>query len=316
MEHDRADPIQAHPIWTPPIQNEGGQGDPVQEKQLQAHRTAYSRRVMAAAGIGPGAGLGSEIAAALATIPRERFVGPAPWKIVSSRGHLQTVSDDPAVLYQDVVVSLGTGWGLNNGQPSLHAMCLDALAPKKGEHVVHVGAGTGYYTTMLAMLVGEAGRVDAYEIEPELAGRARANLKEFPQVAVHCRSGAEGPLLDCDVLYVNAAATEPLAVWLDALQPEGRLLFPLAPEEGSGEMLLVTRQVGGAYAARFLCSVQFVPCAGAQDGKAGRVLAAAFRRGNWRKVRSLHRNDQPDESCWCAGRGWWLAVDTSHPGGY
>src|ERR1035437_7060121 len=43
MENDRADPIQAHPIWTPPIQDEGGQGDPVQEEQLQAHRTAYSR---------------------------------------------------------------------------------------------------------------------------------------------------------------------------------------------------------------------------------------------------------------------------------
>jgi protein-L-isoaspartate(D-aspartate) O-methyltransferase len=114
---------------------------------------------MAVAGIRPGVGLESEIAAALATIPRERFVGPAPWRIVSSSDHLQTVSDDPAALYQDVVVSLGTGWGLNNGQPSLHAMCLDALAPRKGEHGVHVGAGTGYYTTMLAMLVGEAGRV-------------------------------------------------------------------------------------------------------------------------------------------------------------
>jgi protein-L-isoaspartate(D-aspartate) O-methyltransferase len=270
---------------------------------------------MAAAGIGPGAGLGGEIAAALAAIPRERFVGPPPWKIVSSRGHLQTVSDDPAVLYQDVLFSLGAGWGLNNGQPSLHAMCLAALAPQKGEHVVQVGAGTGYYTTVLAMLVGEAGRVDAYEIEPELAERARANLREFAQVAVHCRSGAEGPLPDCDVLYVNAAATEPLAVWLDALRPDGRLLFPLAPEERSGRMLLVTRQAGEAYAARFLCPVQFVPCAGAQDGQAGRALAVAFRRGNWRKVRSLHRNDQPDESCWCAGRGWWLAVDTSRPGG-
>src|ERR1039457_2347727 len=308
MEHDRADPIQAHPIWTPPIQNEGGQGDPVQEKQLQAHRTAYSRRVMAAAGIGPGAGLGSEIAAALATIPRERFVGPAPSKIVSSRGHLQTVSDDPAVLYQDVVVSLGTGWGLNNGQPSLHAMCLDALAPRKGEHAVQLGAGTGYYTTVLAMLVGETGRVDAYEIEPELATRVRANLAEFPQVAVHCRPGAEGTLPDCDVLYVNAAAAEPLAVWLDALRPEGRLLFPLAPEDGSGEMLLVTRQADEAYGARFLCGVQFVACAGAQDEQAGRALAAAYGKGNWRNVRWLHRNDQPDENCWCAGREWWLST--------
>src|ERR1035437_1879400 len=164
---------------------------------------------------------------------------------------------------------------------------------------------------MLAMLVGEAGRVDAYEIEPELAERARANLREFAQVAVHCRSGAEGPLPDCDVLYVNAAATEPLAVWLDALRPEGRLLFPLAPEERSGRMLLVTRQAGGADAARFLCPVPFFSCAGAENGQGGRALAAALGRGNGRRVGSLHRNDQRDESCWCAGRGWWLAVDPS-----
>jgi protein-L-isoaspartate(D-aspartate) O-methyltransferase len=300
MEHDKADPVQAHSI---------------QDEQLQKCRTAYSQRIMTAAGINPVGGLGGEIAAALATIPREKFVGPAPWMIVSRENYLQTVSYDPATLYQDIVVPLGAGWGLNNGQPSLHARCLAALAPRKGEHVVHVGAGTGYYTTMLAMLVGEAGRVDAYEIEPELAERARVNLREFAQVAVHCRSGAEGPLPNCDVLYVNASATEPLAVWLDALQPEGRLLFPLAPKGGFGVMLLVTRQASGAYAARFLLPVEFVPCAGAQDRQAGRALAAAFRRGNWGEVRWLHRNDQPDESCWCAGRGWWLAVDTSRPSG-
>ena len=306
MEHDRADPVRTHPIQAHPIQGERGQRDLIEEEQLQAHRTAYARRVTAAAGMG--IGLGSEIEAALAAIPRERFVGPAPWKIASSRGLAQTVSDDPAALYQDAVVSLGTGWGLNNGQPSLHAMCLDALAPRKGEHAVQVGAGTGYYTTVLAMLVGETGRVDAYEIEPELATRVRANLAEFPQVAVHCRSGAEGPLPDCDVLYVNAAAAEPLAVWLDALRPEGRLLFPLAPEDGSGEMLLVTRQADEAYGARFLCGVQFVACAGAQDEQAGRALAAAYGKGNWRNVRWLHRNDQPDENCWCAGREWWLST--------
>src|ERR1035437_6932093 len=66
-------------------------------------------------------------------------------------------------------------------------------------------------------------------------------------------------------------------------------------------MLLVTRQAGGAFGARFLCPVQLVPCTGAQDSPAGRALAVAIRSGNWRKVGSLHRNDQPDESCCCAG---------------
>jgi protein-L-isoaspartate(D-aspartate) O-methyltransferase len=211
-------------------------------------------------------------------------------------------------LYQDVLVPLSIGQGLNNGQPSLHAMCLNALAPRKGESAVHVGAGTGYYTAVLAMLVGETGKVDAYEIEPELARQAAENLAEFPQVTVHSRSGAEGPLPSCDVLYVNAAAAEPLAVWLDALHLEGRLLFPLEPQDEAGRMLLVTRRADGSYPARFLWGVQFVSCVGAQDAHAARVLDAAFRRGSWSQVKWLYRNDQPDDSCWCAGHGWWLST--------
>jgi len=319
MEDEKADPGETHPDQThsgrtysdethmervDPERTHvaGDQGD--RADRLAACRRAYAERIAGLAGIAKG----SEIAAALATIPRERFVGPAPWRSAPSRDHAQTVPDDAAALYQDIVVSLGAGRGLNNGQPSLHARCLNALGVRKGEDAVQVGAGTGYYTAMLAMLVGETGRVDAYEIEPELAERARANLAEFPQVTVHCRSGAVGPLPDCDVLYVNAAAAEPLAVWLDALRPEGRLLFPLEPEDDGGAMLLVTRKADGVYAARFLCGVQFVACAGAQDAQAGRALKAAFQRGNTRNVRWLHRNGRPDESCWCAGRGWWLGT--------
>ena len=297
---DQTHQDRTHQDRTHQIQAQSGEA-----QRIQAHRASYADQIMALAGIAPGIGLGSEIAAAFASIPREKFVGPPPWKTPSFSGYIQAASDDPAVLYQDVLFPLGAGRGLNNGQPSLHARGLAALEPRKGEHVIHVGAGTGYYT---AMLVGEAGRVDAYEIEPELARRAGANLAEFPQVAVHCRSGAEAPLPGCDVLYVNAAAAEPLAVWLDALHPEGRLLFPLAPEDGAGEMLLVTRRADGTYPARFLCGVQFVACAGAQDAQAARTLAAALRRGYGSQVRRLHRNDQPDDSCWCAGHGWWLST--------
>ncbi len=288
MECDKAPPIQTDPIGT----------EESQPQRLQAHRRSYAEHITALAGLTPSIGMGREIADALASIPRERFVSPPPWRIVSPRGDTLTVSCDLAVLYQNVLVPLGAGFGLNNGQPSLHATCLNALAPGKGERAVHVGAGTGYYTAVLAMLVGETGRVDAYEIEPELARQATANLAEFPQVAVHSRSGAEGPLPDCDLLYVNAAAAEPLAIWLDALHPEGQ----------AGQMLLATRKADNSYAARFLCSVRFVACVGAQNAQAERVLDAAFRRGNWNQVRSLFRNDHPDESCWCAGNGWWLST--------
>ena len=303
MERDAAHPVQPLPITTEQSQVEQGLID-----RLLAIRKSYAEHIMTLAGVASGTGIRSAITAAFASIPREKFVEPPPWNLLSSAAEMPIISDDPVALYQNVLVPLGAGRGLNNGQPSLHALCMNALAPTRGESVVHVGAGTGYYTAALAMLVGETGKVDAYEIHPELARRAGANLAEFPQVEVHCRSGAEGPLPDCDVLYVNAAAPAPLAVWLDALHPGGRLLFPLEAQGDSGEMLLVTRRTDGPYPARFLCGVQFVPCIGAQNARAARALEAAFRKGNSNQVKWLYRNDQPDESCWCAGPGWWLST--------
>jgi protein-L-isoaspartate(D-aspartate) O-methyltransferase len=272
--------------------------------RIQAHRSFFANLITANAGLPQG----SELAAAFASTPREHFVGPPPWRVFTRGGYVETISDDPAVLYQDFVVSLGSRESLNNGQPSLHALCIAALAPQKGERIVHVGVGSGYYTTLLAKLVGETGFVDAYEIEPDLAERAKNNLADFPWVNVHLQSGAEPPLPECDVLYVNAGATHPLAVWLDALRPGGRLAFPLIPAEGFGAMLLITRQQDNSYAARFLLQVQFVPCIGARDEPTARKLTKAFRSRNWTKVKSLHRNDHPDNTCWSSGPGWWLSI--------
>ena len=297
--------MDVEPIQSNPIQAEGAEA---RSQRIQARRAAYAARIMALAGISTETDLGSRIAAAFRAIPREKFVGTPPWKVLSYADHIQEITDESDELYQDDLLPLGVGRGLNNGQPSLHAQCLAALAPALGECVVHVGAGTGYYTAMLAMLVGANGRVEAYEIEPELARRARENLAEFPQVEMHCCSGAVAPLPPCDMLYVNASAPEPLAVWLDALRPGGRLLFPLAPREGTGEMLLVTSKADGTYPARLLCGVQFVSCVGAQNAQADRALDEALMTRHWGTVRRLHRDDRPDESRWCAGRGWWLST--------
>src|ERR1700678_3605273 len=225
-----------------------------------AHRLFFAKLVTANVGLAPG----SELEAAFASTPREQFVGPPPWRVFTRSGYLES-PDDPALLYQDVVVSLGGDGPFNNGQPTLHAFCISALGVKRGERVVHVGAGTGYYTAILAKLVGETGLVDAYEIVPEFARRAVSNLAEFPFVTVHARSGAEEPLPTCDVVYVNAGATEPLDVWLDALRPGGRLLFPMTAVDGTGAMLLVTKNEDGGFSARFLMQVQFVPCLGARN---------------------------------------------------
>ncbi|MGH9702159.1 MAG: protein-L-isoaspartate O-methyltransferase family protein, partial [Candidatus Acidiferrales bacterium] len=192
--------------------------------------------------------------------------------------------------------------------PALHAYCLAALKVKEGETAVHVGAGTGYYTAVLARLVGPTGSVTAYEIEAKLAGRAKENLAEFPNVKVLPRSGCEGPLPDCHVIYLNAGVTEPLDVWLDALRPGGRLMLPLTPSAGPGGIALITRGANDLFDARILLPAMFIPCVGARDEVTAKRLSEAFKQGNMREVKSLRRKTEPDATCWCAGKEWWLST--------
>jgi protein-L-isoaspartate(D-aspartate) O-methyltransferase len=279
-------------------------------------RTFFAQLVASAAGVAKN----ERLIAAFANTPREKYVGPGPWKIFAGGSLLETPSNDPAVLYQDVVVALAPERHINNGQPVLHAICLAALDVQLGETVAHLGAGTGYYTAILAHLTGPGGSVSAYEIEPDLAARAAVNLAEFAKVTVHARNAAKDPLPPCDVIYVNAGATAPLDIWLDALRPKGRLLFPLTPADspsgtpGAGAMLLVTRpaQIGFlekvVWPARFLSPALFIPCVGARDAPTAGRLSQAFQHGDLRNVRSLHRHTPPDITCWCAGEGWWLST--------
>lgn len=278
---------------------------------VQAHRAFFAEMITSAAGV-----LDGRLTKAFATVPRERYLGPGPWKVSTGHGYIQTPSDDPAVLYQDIVVALDEKRRINNGQPALHARCLAALKVQEGETAVHIGAGTGYYSAVLAELVGPAGRVLAYEIDPVLAERAGKCLGGLPNVTVIPHSGSKGSLPECDVVYVSAGATAPLDIWLDALHPAGRLLFPLTPDvhgdiSGAGGMLLVTRTGEYRYAARFVCPVMIIPCAGGRDSVTAKKLAEAFKRRDTGKVRSLRRNTPPDETAWCAGDGWWLSTAES-----
>jgi protein-L-isoaspartate(D-aspartate) O-methyltransferase len=278
--------------------------------RLAAHRTFFANLITAAV-----PKPNDRLRAAFVSVFRERHLGPGPWKVfVLGGGYVDTPTDDPAFLYQDVVVAIAPERLINNGQPSLHAMCLSVLGLREGETVLHVGAGMGYYTAVLANLVGPSGSVIAYEIAPDLAQAAQKNLADLPNVTVHARSAAEGPLPECDAVYVNAGATSPLAVWLDALRPGGRLLFPLTAVDVAtgfpgGAMLLATRkEASERLDARFVCPVAFIPCTGASDPATGAKLAAAFKRGDLRSVKSLRRHSVPDATSWCAGEDWWLST--------
>jgi protein-L-isoaspartate(D-aspartate) O-methyltransferase len=279
------------------------------EDRSRKYRTFFASLVA-----GPSRERNPAIEHAFARVKRETFAGPGPWSIMSvGSGYVKTPDDDPAFLYQDTLVALDSERGLNIGVPSAHALWLDAVNLKAGETVLQVGAGTGYYTAILAHLVGPGGRVHAYEIDADLAARAGENLKDLPQAAVYPRSGIADDLPKADMIYVCAGITQPSWAWLDALRPGGRLLFPLQPETGLGGMLLLQRPDHGLiWPAKFVSRARFICCEGQQDVDASYRLRQAFSN-DWDKVRSFRIDDTKDDTCWFAGDGWWLSTATAEP---
>jgi protein-L-isoaspartate(D-aspartate) O-methyltransferase len=214
---------------------------------------------------------------------------------------------DPRAVYHDVLIALDEARGINNGQPSLWAFLLDQIDILASERVLHLGCGTGYYTAVMAELVGPTGKIISIKIDADLAEKARAALMPWPQIMVSHADGAHLSFEPTDLIVASAGATHPLSSWLDALKPGGRLMFPMTATRRGG-MLLVTRQVEGGLSARFLCQVEFIDFSSARDPDISRQLAVALARDWGRAVRSLRRDHHgKDRTCWLHGEGWCLS---------
>jgi protein-L-isoaspartate(D-aspartate) O-methyltransferase len=258
---------------------------------------------------------------ALSEVPREEYLGPGPWKTMRFTFPLKyqdTPDADPAHIYEDVLVALDASRMLNNGLPSGLARWIDALDLREGDQVVHAGCGTGYYTAIIAHIVGSGGRVVAIEYDPQLAERARASLRHFPHVEVvtgDATSFHPGPV---DAIFVNAGATHHCPLWLDSLKPSGRLVFPMVrwpasaqfgvAAAGWGVMLHIQRLQTG-HSAQWMGLCGFFPCFGAIDGEADRRLGEALAQNRLAEVRSMRRAaHEPEPSCLLHGEGYCLST--------
>jgi protein-L-isoaspartate(D-aspartate) O-methyltransferase len=283
------------------------------EAELRIIRAAYAKQILAAATVADD----PHLAAAFAAIPREDFLGPGPWLMWRWTRYAATPEADPVYLYTNDLVALVSERNLNNGQPSLHAYLMHQARPVPGEHVVHVGTGTGYYTAILAHLVGRSGRVTGIEYDPELAAKARTCLAPYPNVTMLEGDGAQVPFDAADVIYVNAGCTRPAARWLDNLADGGRLILPMTSDQGSGGRaerieragaVFRIERAGEDYHASWISPVAIIPCAGSRDELSERALARAFAHGGWERVTRLYRDREiPEEHCWVRGPDWCLA---------
>jgi protein-L-isoaspartate(D-aspartate) O-methyltransferase len=281
---------------------------------LAAVRRAFAKHVMLASRLQD-----SRLEAALAKTPREAFFAPGPWPIMYPQqvdhGYIVTPDDDPAHLYQDVLIGMIPEKELNNGCPSFLMRLISHGRLREGDHAVHIGAGQGYYTAVIAELVGASGKVTAIEYEEDLAARAAANLSSYPHVRVLRGDGSTMPLEPADVIYVNAGATRPASSWLDAMKDGGRLVLPLTASRthgaadpiACGAVFLIERK-GNDYLAQLKGTTQIYPCVGVREAASEEALARAFEKGGSEKVTRLYRNQEVEEErCWLRGDGWALA---------
>jgi protein-L-isoaspartate(D-aspartate) O-methyltransferase len=251
---------------------------------------------------------------AFAKVPREHFLGPGPWQVRNPGfdGYWTTNDADPRRLYHNLLVAIDPTRHLNNGHPSFLAFLIDALELQTGQHVVHVGCGTGYYTAIMAEVVGPQGHVTAMEIDPGLASSAQRNLSYLNHVRVLAGDGGELDPGPSDAIFVNAGATHPRSIWLDSLRLGARLLVPLTvftdyQSPQWGRVLKLTRQLDGL-AAHFISQVGIFPCVGGRDAELNQRLKEAFERDDWKSVQSL-RMEPHDlaNTCWLHAENFCLS---------
>lgn len=284
---------------------------------------------------------------AVASVPRDKFLPPGPWIVRGVADMLgpprHTDDADPRHVHHDISVAIDPSRQLYNGQPSLIARWFEEAGVDEGQRVVHIGTGTGYFTALLAHIVGPTGQVQGIEVDADLARQAAANLAGWPWVAVQQGNGAGHLSMDNDVVLVHAGATHVLDAWLDALGDGGRLLVPLTgamlglgdpgaaqlsavtmkgnmpaavkaammANIGKGFMLLATR-AGNDWKARLLPAipVAIYSLKDVRDETLGAALGQAMTSGRLMTVTRLRR-DRHDagETCVVHGTTTCLAAE-------
>ncbi len=104
----------------------------------------------------------------LAAVPREHFV-PEAWR---------------GVAFADAEVPIGHGQ--NMLKPAIEGRILQALVPARGEQVLEVGTGSGFFAACLAHMSGDA---DSIEIHDDLAARAASAIENLGAGRVRIETG-------------------------------------------------------------------------------------------------------------------------------
>ena len=249
---------------------------------------------------------------ALAVVPREQFLPPGPWVIRSEgdvgAGRRTTPGADPRHVYHNISVAIDPDRQLFNGGPMVVAPSIDALGLNAGHRVLHIGCGLGYYTALMAHIVGPTGRVFALEVDEALAKKATSNLAAFEWVEVRHGDGTEPWRENVHAIFVHAGVTHPLDAWLDGLTAGGRLVLPITasmPQMGpisKGFAFLITKNGAEVFDAAPLNLLAIYTASGLRDESLNSAIGAALMKGPFPRVKRLRRDShESGPACWLHG---------------
>ncbi len=185
------------------------------------------------------------VLAAMAEVPRERFVA-------------ESLAD---CAYDDGPLPIGAGQTIS--QPYIVALMAAALRLAPSDRVLEIGAGSGYAAAVLSRIAKE---VTSVERLPELARQARQRCAELGYDNVTVLEG-DGTLgwpahAPYQAIAVTAGSPEVPQPLLDQLAIGGRLVIPVGGDPGVQTLLRVTRRAEDRYERDALESVRFVPLIG------------------------------------------------------
>ncbi|WP_030678262.1 methyltransferase domain-containing protein [Streptomyces rimosus] len=122
-----------------------------------------------------------------------------------------------------------------------------------GQRVLEIGTGTGYHAALLAHRLGD-GRVVSVEVDPALAGTARAVLKaagHHPTVVTGDGALGHAAAAPYDRIIATCSVRAVPAAWLAQTPPGGRLVVPWSTSWITYGTLVLTRRPDGTADGRF-----------------------------------------------------------------
>ena len=248
----------------------------MEPQELEIVRRAFAKHVMAAAEIDD-----LRLEAAFAAVPREEFLGPGPWPTALADPTPRLCGDPECrpgpPLHQrrcrHPPRTQSEQWR------ALAARCADCgAAPQPGEHIVHIGAGVGYYTAVMAELVGRAGQLPRSN-STRPCGTHRSQFLAFPECANRRGRWHQGRIRPRRRDLRECRSDTPRAIMAQLLERRRPADFA-ADRKGISDGdarhggVRIERR-GGEFSARRISRVAIFPCEGARDEA---TRARALRR--------------------------------------